>query len=180
MKTVHDYETLWRSIEPLSSNAGPQLEAFRGVDVVRWHSQIERSLMDFIEKYEGARNTAYVDKLRKFLQQWREHRLDGSINRETVELLLQPAELLSVDNWNLDRFFMGVADGLRVLIASEEELPRIPTEKPPPKPGGGKAGKPMDFGAEKEPGVTPGAEAPPPGEGGGLETAVKSAVEKTR
>jgi hypothetical protein len=175
MNTVHDYETLWRSVAPMSSNSGPQLEAFRGVDVVRWHSQIERSLMDFIEKYEGARNTAYVDKLRKFLQQWRENRIDGSINRETVELLLKPAELLSVDNWNLDRFFMGVSDGLRVLIASEEELPRIPTEKAPSK--GKAAGKPADFGAEKEPGMTPGAETPPEG-AGGVEAAVKNAVEQ--
>jgi hypothetical protein len=171
MKTIYDYETLWRSMLQLDGKT-PLLEAFRGVDVVRWHSQIERSLLDFIEKYEGARNSAYTDKLREYLKQWRGHRLDGSINRETVELLLAPTEILSVDNWSLDRFFMGVADGLRVLIASEEELPRMPTDnaKPPGKPGKAAA----DFGPEKSPGDLSGDQTP-----GGIDAAVDAGVKQS-
>ena len=170
MKTVHDYESLWRIHSP-----AVQCEAFRGVDVVRWHSQVERSLVDFIEKYEGARNAPYVDKLRVFLKQWRDNRLDGSINRETIELLLKPAEILAVDKWNLDRFFMGVRDGLYVLIASEEELPRLPAEnsRPAPKAAGGRL---SDFGPEKTASPAPLPGATKPENAPDLETAVGNAV----
>jgi hypothetical protein len=168
MKVFHDYDTLWRAMAWLAEQRAPQLESFRGVDIVNWHAQIERALLDFIEKYEAAHNPTYVDKLREFLKQWRENRISGSINRETLELLLKPAEILAVDNWQLSRFFMGVANSLRVIIASEEELPRAP---------GGRSVSPKslglsttDFGPEK---------LPPEGEGkteADVASALQSAV----
>jgi len=152
---VHDYESLWRRPTPQRCEV---LEAFRGTDVVRWYGNIERQLDRLIQEYEDARNEAYADKIRKYRQIWRSNVVTGSVNREILDTLLSAAEILAVDDWPLQNYFSTLRDSLRVLIASEEELPRLAPDEPAPKGGGGGGGrapKPSDmpasdFGPEKD------------------------------
>src|SRR4051812_818171 len=99
----HDYESFWMGPRPALQF--PMLEAYRGVDVVKWWGQIENTLIDNIEKYVAVRNKEYVDKLEAFLRVWREHKIDGSINRETLDALESATEVLAVSDWDLDKYF---------------------------------------------------------------------------
>lgn len=167
MKTVSDYESIShigsRDILPVI------LEAYKGSDIVAWFGNIERQLKGLISEYESARNHAYVDKLRKFLETWRNNRITGSINREQLDVLQAAADQLSVDTWKIAGFFESVRDQLRKLIAAAEELP---VGEPPPeaeraatraKAGAEEPPTPA-FGAEETPGqpseLPPGAPTP--------------------
>lgn len=179
MNTVHDYESMGHI---RLYNWEPELlETYSGTSIVQWHGKIERQLVNMLTDAEKGRNFTYADKVREFLKIWRSNEISGSINRETLETLKSAADMLSVDTWNLASYFSSLRDQLRVLIASEEELPRgVDMNQNDPFAGGGGGGgaPPMSpaFGAEEEP--PPGAEGemppggpegevPPPGAEGG-------------
>lgn len=141
----------------------PLLEAYRGEKIVSWYGAIERQLEKMVKDAEGAQNWPYADKVRKYLEIWRSNPITGSLNVETLEVLKSPLEVLAVDSWNLANYFSNLRDRLRQLVASEEELPRLPAGEESPLAGmGGPSGRggppiaPM-FGAEP----TPGGPKPP-------------------
>ena len=193
MDTFHDFESQgWVDY----NRAQPVVvESFRGIDVVAWHGNIERQVNGFLNDVAKSQNWPYADKLREFLKIWRENSITGSLNRETLDTLKTPAEILAVDNWTFGNYFSNLRDRLRMLIASEEELPRDmdmggeeplrgtsrgrgapplnpqfgPEEMPPPGGGGpgGPGGMPGEPGAEGGEEGEPGAVGAPPGEEAG-------------
>lgn len=168
MNTVHDYESMGRI---RFDNREPELlETYSGTSIVQWHGKIERQLVNMLADAEKGRNFPYADKIREFLKIWRSNEISGSINRETLETLKSASDMLSVDTWNLASYFSSLRDQLRVLIASEEELPRgvdMNQNDPFAGAGGGGGAPPMSpaFGPEEE--APPGEEEMPPGGGGG-------------
>lgn len=162
MDTAHSYEDL--GYRPPVKPA--VCEAYRGTDIVDWHGRIEKQLLDMIGDYEKARNSNYADKLKAFLEIWRENKLDGSINVEDIDSLYAASHPLATDEWDPQNYFMNLRSSLRRLKASEEELPRMnPNDAPPPGGGGGMPGG--MFGGEEEPGGALGADTFPPDEEGG-------------
>lgn len=153
MNTFHDYESM--GYLDLSTRRAELVEAFAGTAVVGWHGKIERQLVNLLADSEKGRNYTYADKIREFLKIWRANEITGSINRETLEILKSAADILSVDTWNLAAYFGSLKDQLKVLIASEEQLPRgaEDTGNEPFAGGGGGGGAPPmspDFGPEEE------------------------------
>lgn len=162
MNTVYDYESMGRI--DFNNRSATVLESYSGTSVVQWHGKIERQLVGLLGDAEKGRNFTYADKVREFLKIWRSNEITGSINRETLESLKAAADMLSVDTWNLSSYFSSLRDQLRVLIASEEELPRgIDADQNDPMAGGGGGGgaPPMS------PAFGPDEEAPPGGPGAG-------------
>ncbi len=182
MDLFHDFESFgwvdYNRVQPVV------LESFRGTDIVSWHGNIERQINGFLADAEKSRNWPYADKLREFLKIWRENSISGSINRETLDTLKTPAEVLAVDNWTFNNYFSNLRDRIRMLIASEEELPRdmdMGGEEPLRGTSRGHGAPPLNpqFGPEEEPpggagaggpegtpgleGGAEGGEAPPPG-----------------
>jgi hypothetical protein len=181
MSTVHDYESQAIAGIRISSYLP---ETYSGTSIVQWHGKIERQLVNMLGDAEKGRNFTYADKVREFLKIWRSNEINGSINRETLETLKSAADMLSVDTWNLASYFSSLRDQLRVLVASEEELPRgVDTNQNDPFAGGGGGGgggaPPMSpaFGPEEDkppgaegdmpPGTEGEGEVPPPGNEGG-------------
>ena len=148
METAHSYEDLVQ----VSRIQPAVCEAYRGTDIVDWHGRIEKQLLDLVSDYEKARNSNYADKLKAYLDIWREYKLDGSINVEDIDSLYAGAHPLAQDEWDPQNYFMNLRSSLRRLKASEEELPRMnPNDAPPP--GGGGGGMPGGmFGGEEEAG----------------------------
>jgi hypothetical protein len=151
----------------------PVLEAYQGEKIVAWYGAIERQLEKMLKDAEAAQNWPYADKVRKYLELWRSNPITGSLNVETLEVLKSPLEVMAVDSWNLANYFGNLRDRLRQLIASEEELPRMPTGEESPLMGtrGGRGGAPPiapTFGPEPTAGgpKPPGEEEVPPGEAG--------------
>lgn len=154
----------------------PVMEAYRGTDIVNWAGQIEQSLVRMIRDAETANNTTYANRLSAYLRTWRNHPIDGSINRETLDLLHAAARQWAEEDWDFQTFFLGLSNSLSQLIASEEELPRgvdMDQNEPPGAGGVGGAGggghspMPTDFGPQDEgPG---GGGGGAPGLGGGEE-----------
>ena len=137
--TLHDYE----SFAYVFGHPVQLSEAYSGQAVVSWQGRIERQLIKHIEEYEAARNPGYADKLRAFLQMWRQHQLTGSLNVETIDALSSATEVLGVDPWKLQTYFSNLRDQLRKLKASVEELPmdvQSQAEMPPQSGGGGMGG----------------------------------------
>jgi hypothetical protein len=155
MNMYHDYESM--GFLDLSTRRPEIFESFAGTSIVKWQGNIEGQIVNLLSDAEKGRNYAYADKLREFLKIWRSNEITGSINRETLEILKSAADILSVDQWNLNTYFRSLKDQLRVLIASEEQLPRG-TEEPGNEPfaggGGGGGAPPMSpsFGPEGEDG----------------------------
>jgi hypothetical protein len=150
--TCHDYESLgfldWKLRHP------EIIEAFQGTAIVGWYGKIEGQLVNMLNDAEKGRNFTYADKLREFLKIWRANEITGSINRETLEILKGASDILSVDQWNFNAYFRSLRDQLKVLIASEEQLPRgmeEPGNEPMAGGGGGGGAPPMSptFGAEE-------------------------------
>lgn len=148
--SYHDYESMgylnWRLKQP------EIMEAWTGTSIVKWHGNIEGQLVNLLQDAEKGRNYTYADKLREFLKIWRANPITGSINRETLEILKAAADVLSVDQWDMSAYFRSLRDSLRVLIASEEQLPRgdFGNEPTAGGMGGGAGGPPMSpaFGPE--------------------------------
>lgn len=160
----YDYETMgyidWRQRQPEALN-----EAFSGTAVVGWSGKIERQLVNMLQDAEKGRNYVYADKLREFLKIWRANEITGSLNRETIEILKAAADILAVDQWDMAAYFGSLKDQLKILIASEEQLPRgmeEPGNEPMAGGGGGGGGAPP-----MNPAFGPGEEAPPGGAGAG-------------
>lgn len=131
----------------------PLLEVYSGESMVRWHGSIERQLQAMLSLYERAKNHAYTDKLRAIIRVWRRYPLSGSINVEDVATLEAAVEVLAVDNWQLANYFSNLRDSLRGVLASEEELPRMPDSpelgsKPSAKKLGGEI--PSQFGSDAD------------------------------
>jgi hypothetical protein len=154
MERVHDYESQAITGIRLSSCIA---ETYAGTAIVGWHGKIEGQLVNHIADAEKGRNFVYADKLREYLKIWRANEITGSINRETLETLKAASDMLAVDNWTLDSYFRSLSIHLKVLIASEEQLPRgVDMNQNDPMAGGGGGGRgapPMSptFGAQKEP-----------------------------
>ena len=142
---IYDYES-WGML-----GCKPQLlgEYYSGQETVDWQGRIERQLIKHIEEYEAAHNTGYADKLRAFMQMWRQHPLTGSLNVETIDALSSATEVLAVDPWKLQNYFSNLRDNLRKLTASVEELPMDIQSRDmeqgmgPPGGGGGGGGGEM-------------------------------------
>lgn len=144
MITAYEDFAWVRPVEP------PLLEYYTGTTVVRWWGVIERQISDKISKYEAQRNQPYADKMRSFYKVWKEHELTGSINRETVDALRTASSVLGDDPWAEGNYFKNLTSSLSVLLASEEQLPRV-EEPNEPDAGMGGGGPPVgDFGPEKE------------------------------
>ena len=149
-------------------------ESFAGTAIVRWQGKIEGQLVTLLSDSEKGRNYPYADKLREFIKIWRANEITGSINRETLEILKSASDILAVDQWEMAAYFRSLRDQLKVLIASEEQLPRG-MEEPGNEPmagghgGGGGGAPPMSpaFGAEDNPPGGPGGGAGGPGGAGG-------------
>lgn len=103
------------------------LEGFQGTSIVAWQGDIERQLAQMADEYREAKNLDYANKLEAYLRIWRGSPLTGSVNVETIESLLTAADVLAADSWKLGNYFSHLRDNLRVLKASSEELPDIPT-----------------------------------------------------
>lgn len=188
MTNIHDYESL--AYIDFIRERPDIMEAYDGKSIVRWYGKIENQLGKLLADAEKSRNFPYADKLREFQKIWRSNEITGSINREVLDTLKAASDMLAVDNWNLNSYFRSLRDELRVLVASEEELPRgSDMEQNDPYAGGGggggRGGPPMspDFGPGGSPSPdgtadsaagpdtlaptegAPGAEENPPGPG---------------
>jgi hypothetical protein len=174
-RNFYDYESM--GCLDFSAYRADIMEGFAGTSVVQWQGKIERQLMNMLDEVEKGRNYAYADKVREFLKIWRANEITGSINRETLEVLKSGADILAVDQWTLNKYFSSLRDQLKVLIASEEQLPRgmedTGNEPMAGGGGGGMGGPPMapSFGPQEEPPGGGGGGAPPampgaPGAGG--------------
>lgn len=124
-------------------------EAFKGTAIVGWQGKIERQLQAMVAENTEARNHAYADKLRAYLELWRSNPLNGSINVETVDSLLSGAEVPAVDDWKYSNYFSNLRDKLRELKASVEELPM--TDEVPPDQRAPSSSPPASFGPTEEP-----------------------------
>lgn len=178
MNTSHDFESLayvnWNRLQP----GDVLLEAYSGTAIVSWYGKIERQLMSLLADAEKSRNFPFAEKLRGYLKVWRDHELTGSINVETLAPLESAADMLARDTWTLSSYFGSLRDNLRVLKASEEELPRGNADMGnDPLAGGGGGGiggggPPMSptFGPEGEMGGEEGAPGGGGGPGGGADS----------
>lgn len=178
---VHDYESQAAYGNRLTQYIA---EVYAGTDIVGWWGQIERQLVRMVDDAEKGRNWPYANKVRKYLDIWRDNEITGSMNRETIEVLKSGTEVLAVDSWNLANYFSTLRDQLRKLIASEEQLPRdmdMDANNPMSGMGGGRGAPPMSpsFGPQDDEPGDEQAGGPPLGqepeeggedaEGGGLE-----------
>jgi hypothetical protein len=131
-------------------------ESRLGTDIVDWQGTIERQIVKKIEEYEESKNPDYANKLREYLKVWRANTLTGSVNVETLNVLLSATDMLAVDGWKQSDYFSNLRDRIRVLKAEAEQLPPVPDEAPGPrnKPrlvGQSTMGAPStDFGPQRE------------------------------
>jgi hypothetical protein len=134
---IHDYDSLAIIGVQLECVTPCILETYAGGDVVMWQGAIERQITDMAEKASEIGNSTYERLLNKFLNQWKENELDGSLNIETLRILRQAADWASELPWNFKNYFSVLRDRLRKLIAvTGEQLPVMPPEDA--KKGGGK------------------------------------------
>lgn len=133
----HSYEDMgW--VRPSTSACIP--ESYRGSDIVDWYGRIEQSVINLLRDAEKSNNSTYAARLKAFLETWQEHPIDGSLNRETIEILLAAAKQWARESWDLQSYFLSLQTRLRQLIASEEELPRDIDMGNDPLGGGGGGG----------------------------------------
>ena len=172
--SYHDYES-FGYLNLRLPGPEPLHEAYAGTAIVGWHGRIETQLVNLLNDAVKGRNNPYADKLREFLKIWRANEITGSINRETIEILKSATDILGVDEWDMSNYFRSLRDSLKIIIASEEQLPRgaeEPGNEPMAGGGGGAGGPPMspDFGPEETPPGGAGGvpEEMPGGEGGSI------------
>lgn len=172
MKTFYDYESMGTVALP-ESLVPPLVEAYSGSSIVSWYGMIEDQLQRMLDDQEASRNFENADRIRAFLNTWREHEITGSINLEQIDPLKSAAEQQASVKWPLRNYFSSLRNQLRKLIASEEELPRgvDQNQLDPMGAGLGRGAPPMspDFGPDEEQpaDLDLGAEGvePPPEEG---------------
>lgn len=181
-KTFHDYESMG-TVGPLEVLEPPLLEAFRGSDIVGWYSMIEDQLQRMLDDQEASRNFENADRIRSFLNTWRDNEITGSMNIDEIKPLKAAAEQQAAVKWPLRNYFSSLRGKLRKLEATEVELPRgIDTDQVDPMAGGLGAGAPPmspDFGPEEEAPADLGAEEEPgPEAGAGLEQPGEEKLDK--
>jgi hypothetical protein len=162
MKTYHDFESLG-TVQNIEEAQVPVLEVLTGSAVVSWYSMIEDFLQRKLDDQEAARNNENADRLRAFLNTWRDNELTGSISVDELRPLKAAAEQAAAVKSSLRPIFSSLLRNLRKLIADEEQLPRgVDTNAINPMAGGlGRGAPPMspDFGPEEEkPGELEGGE----------------------
>lgn len=172
MKTYHDYESLG-AIQNIEESQVPVLETLTGAQVVSWYTMIEDFLQRKLDDQEAARNHENADRMRAFLNTWRDNELTGSISVDQLLPLKAAAEQAAAVKSALRPIFTSILRNLRKLIADEEQLPRgVDTNALDPMSGGlGRGAPPMspDFGPEEEmpgdlEGGAEGMEQPPEGD----------------
>jgi hypothetical protein len=170
MRNISFEDAVFLNQQPIP--VAPLLEAYRGVQVVGWYGQIERHIDSMLNKFESDKNFIEADKVRQFLKTWRGHQITGSVNREDLEVLQAAAAQLAVDPWKASSFFSSLRTSIDQLIASEEELPRMPAEPPTgggmPKMTGAPVTPMSQFGPQDE--APPGEPGQPDGQPGGQAT----------
>lgn len=125
---IDSYES-WARVAVLPDpEVAPINEAFRGQDIVVWYGGIERQLISLVDKYRNSKQFEDASKVEQYLITWRRHQITGSINRSSIESLESAAAQLAVDGWKSQNYFSALRDQLRKLVASEEELPRLPDD----------------------------------------------------
>jgi len=153
MKTFHDYESMG-TVANLEPMLPPLVEAYSGSSIVSWYGMIEDQLQRMLDDQEASRNFENADRIRAFLNTWREHEVTGSINIEEVDALKAAADQQASVKWPLRNYFSSLRNQLRKLVASEEELPRgiDPNQTDPMSAGLGGGAPPMspDFGPDEE------------------------------
>jgi len=179
MKTYHDYESMG-TLQNIEEARVPVLETLTGSQVVSWYSMVDDFLQRKLDDQEAARNTENADRLRAFLNTWRDNELTGSISVDQLLPLKAASEQAAAVKSALRPIFTSLLRNIRKLIADEEQLPRgvDPGAVNPLAGGGGALGRgapPMspDFGPEEEmpnelggaEAGLPGAEGPPGAEG---------------
>lgn len=161
MKTFHDYESMG-SVQNIEEAQVPVLEVLSGSQVVSWYTMIDDFLQRKLDDQEAARNHENADRLRAFLNTWRDNELTGSISVDQLLPLKAAAEQAAAVKSPLRPIFTSILRNLRKLIADEEQLPRgIDQNAVNPMGGGGLGSAPPmspDFGPEEQ--------APPGMEGG--------------
>ncbi len=159
-RTFHDYESLG-TLQTVENVEVPLLETISGPAIVSWYSMIEDFLQRKLDDQEAARNHENADRLRAFLNTWRENELTGSVNVDDLKPLKAAAEQQAAVKSPLRPIFSSLLRNLRKLVADEEALPRGIDQNAvdPMSAGLGRGAPPMspDFGPEEE---------PPPGMGG--------------
>jgi hypothetical protein len=157
MKTLTDYESMGVVSERIQrDSAPPELlsETLSGSQVSSWYSMIEDFLQRKLDDQEAARNFENADRLRAFLNTWRDNELTGSISVDQLRPLKAACEQASAVKSGLRPIFSSLLRNLRKLIADEEELPRgIDQNANDPMAGGGLGSAPPmspDFGPDKE------------------------------
>lgn len=184
MKTFHDYESLG-AIQNIEESQVPVLETLSGSQVVSWYTMIEDFLQKKLDDQEAARNHENADRLRAFLNTWRDNELTGSISIDNLRPLKAASEQAASVKSALRPIFTSILRSIRKLIADEEQLPRgIDTDAVDPMSAGlGRGAPPMspDFGPEEEASSDlEGGEAgmePPPGDDLGADK-IETAAEK--
>jgi hypothetical protein len=173
MNMVHDYESMGflgekERFTP-SYNEVPELilaETIGGSQIVSWYSMIEDFLQRKLDDQEAARNHENADRLRAFLNTWRDNELTGSVNIDDLKPLKAAAEQQAAVKSPLRPIFSSLLRNLRKLVADEEALPRGIDQNAvdPMSAGLGRGAPPMspDFGAEEEPPPGMGAEGEMP------------------
>lgn len=138
------------------------LEAYAGADIVQWWGNILHQLGDMKIRAEETGNDEYVGLLSRFIRTWQENELNGSVNIEDVRSLKTASEWAGALQWNFSNYFQSLANWLRRLQASIEQLPM--TGASPSQGGGGGGGAPggaspdieqtmnAQFGPEEEQG----------------------------
>lgn len=153
MKTFHDFESMG-TVPILENQLPPLLEAYSGTAIVSWYGMIEDQLQRMLDDQEASRNFENADRIRAFLNTWREHEVTGSINIEQIDALKAASDQQASVKWSLRNYFSSLRNQLRKLVASEEELPRgIDTNQLDPMSAGAGGGAPPmspDFGPEEE------------------------------
>ena len=165
---VIDSFEAWHFISVTGDPVVPLCEAFRGQDIVTWYGSIERQIQAMVDKYRNNKQFEDAAKAEQFLITWRRHQITGSINRGPIEALEAAAAQMAVDKWKSQNYFGALRDQLRKLVASEEELPRMPDASVANMPPSGMPGPTGAFGGtELEPSASnPAGEAPPEEKGG--------------
>jgi hypothetical protein len=142
------------------------LEVYAGKDIAQWWGNILRQLQDMKSKAEEVNNDDYATQLSRFIRTWTENEITGSMNIEDIRTLKTAAEWAGELPWNFKNYFTTLANQLRKLVASTEELPMTPQVQGGNENGGGGGAGPSptaglnpekdpaapQFGAEENPG----------------------------
>jgi hypothetical protein len=127
------------------------LEVYAGKDIAQWWGNILRQLQDMKGKAEEVNNDDYASQLSRFIRTWTENEITGSMNIEDIRTLKTAAEWAGELPWNFKNYFMTLANQLRKLVASTEELPMTPQGSNEPDVSGAAPAPSAGLNADKNP-----------------------------